>query len=65
MAYYITQEGDESDTKRVSVVINSRADLDTLPTYWAPGSDCLCIGDSTVYILTIADETTVKEWKEI
>lgn len=49
--YSIIQQGDTVQTYVMEVVVDTRAEIDTLPTDWAAGSSCLVIEDSSVFML--------------
>ena len=51
MAYSIIKQNDDSAYNLVELVIDFKADIETLPTTYAAGSDCICIEDSSVYML--------------
>ena len=46
-------------------MVNTKADIATLPTTWEPGSACICIEDSSVYMLGNPDVNGEKSWTEI
>ena len=65
MAYAIIQQDNDTTYNVRSVVVNTVEDISTLPTKWASGSSALVIENSAVYMLSVADENGVKEWREI
>ena len=60
MAYSIIQQGDTVDTYIMEVMVDSKADIDTLPVDWKSGSSCLVLEDSSVWMLG-----NDKVWHEI
>lgn len=59
MFSYINQSG-QVQYNIVELVIDTAADILTLPTNVAPGSTCFVIEDSTAYMLN-----NQHEWKEL
>ena len=60
MAYSAYQNSDNLVPYYVDLVADEVADIDTLPTDFAPGSTCLVIENSSVYVLGVNGV-----WKEI
>lgn len=51
MAYSIIQQGDTVETYVISAIVDTKADIETLPTEWKSGSSCLVLEDSSVWML--------------
>lgn len=51
MAYAIIQQGDTVQSYVYEVSCDTVQDVLELPTDWAAGSTCLCIADSSVWML--------------
>lgn len=49
--YNIKQQGDTVQNGIMEAMVDTRADIETLPTKWLAGSTCLVIEDSSVWIL--------------
>ncbi len=60
MAISITKQQDKTYAYVTEYVADTVADVDTLPTTAAPGSICIVIEDSSVYMLN-----TNREWKKL
>lgn len=58
MAYSSIKQGSKDAPYIAELVVNSEADIDTIPTHYAPGSTCIVIESSNVYMLNLD-----KEWK--
>lgn len=63
--YSVIKNNDDSTYGITELVINTVADLASVPTSYASGSSCLCIETSDVYMLSVPDEDGNKEWKRI
>ena len=63
--YSITKSGDSVQYGIYEAVVNTKADLATLPTTWDSGSICICLEDASVYMLSNADENGDKIWTEL
>jgi len=53
MAYSITKQGDDTTYGITNYVVNSTADVATVPTTAATGSTILVIGSGEVYMLSV------------
>lgn len=49
--YSIIRQGDTDQYDVISLVVDTEADVKDIPTNCAPGSSCLVLEDSSVYIL--------------
>ena len=59
--YSITSQGDRTNSYVVELIADDASDLETIPTgTLAPGSTCIVVGTSSVYMLN-----TKKEWVEL
>ena len=65
MSYSITQQDNDISYNIVQYVVNTREDVNTVPTSAESGSTIFCIEDSSVWMLTCGTSTSSKEWKEI
>ena len=63
--YTISKSGDSVQYGVIEAMVNTIADIATLPTTWEPGSACICIEDSSVYMLGNPDANGEKSWTEI
>ena len=63
--YTISKSGDSVQYGVIEAMVNTKADIATLPTTWEPGSACICIEDSSVYMLGNPDVNGEKSWTEI
>lgn len=50
--YNITKQADHTTAYVVELVADSEDDIQSLPTYYEPGSSCLVINPASVYILS-------------
>ena len=64
MSYSITQQDNDISYNVVQYVVDTREDVNTVPTSAESGSTIFCIEDSSVWMLTCGILNT-KEWKEI
>lgn len=64
MSYSITQQDNDISYNVVQYLVNTREDVNTVPTTAESGSTIFCIEDSSVWMLTCGTLDT-KEWKEI
>ena len=62
MAYSITEQSGQSTYKVVEYVVNTDADVASVPTDAASGSTIIVIGSGLVYMLTVVEDG-VKQWK--
>jgi len=60
MGYAITQEDNDVTSYLKGFVCDNRSDIRTLPTKIPAGSSCICLEDSSVWMLGVD-----KEWKEL
>jgi hypothetical protein len=61
MAYSIVQQGDTVQYNIYEVQIDTRNDVEDLPTdSWGAGSSCICLEDSSVWMLG-----NDKKWHEL
>ena len=60
MAYAITQQGDNTTAYLTGFVVDTLADIETLPVKIPAGSTCICLEDSSVWMLGVN-----KDWKPI
>lgn len=60
MAYKIIANGEDVQSSVVEIIVDTRADMDTLPTDYSAGSDSIVIEDSSVWMLG-----NDKQWHEI
>lgn len=51
MAYTIIKNGDNTQSSVVELVVDTRAEIETLPTTYGVGSDAIVIEDSSVWML--------------
>ena len=51
MAYRIISNGPNIQTSVVEIVVDTLADLDTVPTTFSTGSDCIVLENSSVWML--------------
>lgn len=58
--YSVIQQGDTASTYVMQVVADTLEDVANLPTSWVSGSSCLCLEDSSVWMLN-----TQKVWVQI
>lgn len=58
--YAQTKSKDTTSPNVVELVADTAADIETLPTYYAPGSTCIVIEGSRVFMLN-----NQHEWKEL
>lgn len=63
MAYAITSQGDTTDYGVLEYIVNTEADVASVPTTAGAGSTLAVIGTGKVYMLSVAVNGT-KEWKE-
>ena len=49
--YKVISNGNIIQSSVVEVVVDTLTDIDTLPTTFGPGSDCICLEDSSVWML--------------
>ena len=56
--YSQIKTGEKTTPNTVELVADSAADIEKLPTHYAPGSTCLVVDGSVVYVLSPS-----KEWK--
>lgn len=56
--YVVTKENDKTQYGIISYLADKESDVDNLPTTVSPGSTCIVIETSNVYILN-----TEKVWK--
>lgn len=54
MRYSITQTGAKISPNVVNLVVDTDADIGSLPTHFSPGSSCIVTGSSNVYMLNNA-----------
>lgn len=62
MAYSITEQSGQSTYNVVEYVVNTDADVASVPTDAASGSTIIVIGSGLVYMLTVVEDG-VKQWK--
>ena len=60
MGFQIYMNDNDYPGYHVEIVVDSRDEIEEVPTTYAPGSSCLVTEDSSVWILN-----TQKEWIEI
>lgn len=60
MAYQIIEDGGSVYNHKVSLVVDTYDDVLELPTDYTPGSDCICLEGSRVFMLSLN-----REWTEI
>lgn len=53
MAYSSIKQGSKDTPHVAELVVNSEADMSTVPTHYAPGSTCIVIESSNVYMLNL------------
>lgn len=58
MAYSQVRSSDKSDKGVVELVADTDADIANIPTYYTPGSTCIVVESSEVFMLN-----NQKEWK--
>lgn len=58
--YKIIKNGDNTNSEVAELVADELADIDTLPTNVGAGSSCICLENSSVWMLG-----NDKEWHEI
>lgn len=58
MAYSQVRSSDKSDKGVVELIADTEADINILPTYYTPGSTCIVVESSNVYMLN-----NQKVWK--
>lgn len=58
--YTIIQQSDTVTTYLMEAVVDNRSDIAELPTSWLSGSSCLCLEDSSVWMLS-----NEKTWQEL
>ena len=51
MAYRITVNGNNVQSSVVEIIADTVSDIEDLPTDVGVGSDCICIEDSSVFML--------------
>lgn len=51
MAYTINKNGDNTQSSMVELTVDSVSDIETLPTTYLPGSTCVVIDGTMVYML--------------
>lgn len=51
MAYRIIANGEDVQSGVVEIIADTRAEMETLPTDYNPGSDTIVIEDSSVWML--------------
>jgi hypothetical protein len=51
MAYRIISNGPNIQTSVAEIVVDTLADLDSVPTTFGVGSDCIVLENSSVYML--------------
>lgn len=49
--YRIISNGEDIQQNVVEIVVDELAEIVTLPTFFNPGSDCICLEDSSVWML--------------
>ena len=49
--YRIIANGEDVQQTVVEIVADTLADIETLPTMFSPGSDCIVLEDSSVWML--------------
>lgn len=49
--YSVTTNGDNIQSSIVEIIADTVADVNELPTIFAPGSTCFVLEDSSVYML--------------
>ena len=52
MGYSIRAQGDTVQTNIMEFMVDTREDLSTLGTKWAPGSVAICTEDTSVFMLS-------------
>lgn len=65
MAYSFIRQDNDISYDVVELVINTRNDLTDLPVNFHSGSTVICLEDSSVFMLSVDNETGVKEWREL
>lgn len=60
MAYKVYKNSDTTAAYVVEIVADKAEDIETLPTEFTPGSTCLCIEDSSVWVFG-----NDKEWHQL
>lgn len=60
MGYKIIKNGDNTQSSVVEIVIDTLSELSNLPTDYSAGSTCICLENSSVWMLG-NDET----WHEL
>lgn len=58
--YSVIQQGDTAATYVMQVAADTLEDVANLPTSWRAGSSCICLEDSSVWMLN-----TKKVWVQI
>ncbi len=56
--YSTIKTGDKQSPYVVELIADTDEDISTLPTHYAPGSTCIVVASSSVYVLN-----NQKEWK--
>lgn len=51
MAYKVIRNADTTQSAVVEIVADTLADIEDLPTDVGVGSDCICLENSSVYLL--------------
>ena len=49
--YRIISNGEDVQQNVVEIIVDELAEVTTLPTYFNPGSDCIVLEDSSVWML--------------
>lgn len=65
MAYSIIKNTNNISNGVKEFIVNTIADIDTLPLNASSGSTCICLEDKELYILTVKEPSKEKEWKKL
>lgn len=65
MDYSIIQQDNDIQYDVVQYAVNTRADVAKVPTKCQPGSTIFVIEDSSVFMLTVDEDSKKRQWKEI
>lgn len=61
MGYNITKSGDNTSIYVTELIADSKEDVQSLPTHYAPGSSCLVIGPPACVFMLNSE----KKWVEL
>lgn len=64
MGNYVYMNDNDYPGYHVEFVVDTVADVANVPTNYAPGSTCIVLEDSSVYILSTGDPEP-KQWKKV